>query len=92
MHAHACMDILEVLKGAGEYGILPHDVSERLGLRKLTPWKVTQRIYQINRRLDRLLGQRAVEKHGMSWALTSFMRETWGSTKEELEEDVMKNE
>jgi len=28
--------------------------------------------------------QREVEKRGKAWALTSFMREAWDSTKEEM--------
>jgi len=87
-------EILEILRGAGEYGILPRDISHQLEIRKLTPWKATQRIRRINKRLDRIIGQKAAEKHAMQWALTSFMREAWGSAKEDLlekAEDRMKS-
>jgi len=85
----ACQDefdrtILEELRGAGVDGLLPRDLAKRLGSRRVSPWQVTQRLRRINKRLDRLLGQKAAEKRGMRWALTSFMSEAWGSTKEEV--------
>ena len=85
----ACQDefdrtILEELRGAGVDGLLPPDLAKRLGSRRVSPWQVTQRLRRINKRLDRLLGQKAAEKRGMRWALTSFMSEAWGSTKEEV--------
>ena len=76
--------ILEELRGAGVDGLLPRDLSHRLESRRLTPWKITKRIYYINNRLEKLIGQKAAEKRGMRWALTSFMVEAWGSTKEEV--------
>lgn len=77
--------IREELRGAGVDGLLPRDLSRRLGSRRLSPWKVTKRIYHINNRLEKLIGQKAAEKRGMRWALTIFMSDAWGSTKEELE-------
>jgi len=38
----------------------------------------------MNKKLDRLIGQKAAEKVGKGWALTTFLREAWGSAKEEL--------
>ena len=40
----------------------------------------------MNKKIDSLIGQKAAEKNGMQWALTSFMREAWGSTKGEIAE------
>lgn len=85
----ACRDefdrlILEYLHNAGVDGLLPRDVAKRLGSRKISPWHVTLRIRWINKRLERLLGDVAAEKRGMCWALTSFMREAWGATEEEI--------
>lgn len=37
----------------------------------------------MNKKLDRPIGQKAAEKVGKDWALTIFLREAWGSTKEE---------
>ena len=85
----ACTDdvdlaILEELHYAGPYGILPQDVANRLKEYKLKPWNVTQRIRRMNKKLDSLIGQKTAEKRGKNWALTSFMREAWGSTKDAL--------
>lgn len=42
----------------------------------------------MNDKLDALIGQRVAEKQGKNLALTSFMREAWGSTKEEVISDA----
>jgi hypothetical protein len=85
----ACRDevdkqILEELRFAGEYGMLPRDVAARLGEKRFTRFFVTARLKQMNKKLDIVLGQRVAEKRGKGWALTSFMRESWDSAKEEL--------
>jgi len=85
----ACRDevdreILEELRSSGEYGMLPRDVAARLDDKRFTRFHVTNRIKQMNKRLDAILGQRVAEKRGKNWALTSFMRDAWDSTKEEL--------
>jgi len=84
----ACTDkvdraILEELNYAGPYGILPRDVALKLKEYKLKPWNVTQRIRRMNKKLDSLIGQKATEKVGKGWALTTFLRDAWGSPKEE---------
>jgi hypothetical protein len=38
----------------------------------------------MNKKLDSLIGQKAAEKVGKGWALTTFLREAWDSTKEEM--------
>jgi hypothetical protein len=92
----ACRDekdreILEELRGAGEYGMLPRDVAARLGDKSYTRFYVTARLKQMNKKLDAVLGQRVAEKRGKNWALTSFMRESWDSTKEELLVNVQRD-
>jgi len=87
----ACRDevdkqILWELRGAGEYGMLPRDVAAKLGDKRFTRFYVTARLIQMNKKLDAVLGQRVAEKRGKNWALTSFMRSAWDSTKDELEE------
>jgi hypothetical protein len=69
---------------AGLYGMLPRDVANRLKEHKLKPWNATQRIRRMNKKLDRLIGQITAEKVGKGWALTTFLRQAWGSTKEEI--------
>jgi hypothetical protein len=91
----ACRDevdkqILEELRFAGEYGMLPRDVAAKLGDKRFTRFYVTARLKQMNKKLDAmLLGKRVAEKRGKNWALTSFMREAWDSTKEEIISDAL---
>ena len=83
-------ELLSELHGAGSNGLLPRDLAKRIdikGTRRSKPQKVTTRILRLNRRLDQFLGKKAAEKAGMAWALTDFMQEAWGSTKEELTEE-----
>lgn len=37
----------------------------------------------MNKRSDSLIGQEAAEKVGKGWALSTFQRQTWGTTKQE---------
>jgi len=85
----ACRDevdrqILEELRFAGEYGMLPRDIAARLGDKRFTRFYVSARLKQMNKKLEALLGKHVAEKRGKNWALTSFMREAWDSTKEEM--------
>jgi len=66
--------------------MLPRDVAAKLGDKRFTRFYVTARLIQMNKKLDAVLGQRVAEKRGKNWALTSFMRSAWDSTKDELEE------
>jgi len=89
----ACSDevdrvILEELHHAGPYGILPRDVASRLKEYKFKPWNITQRIRSMNKNLDCPIDQKAAEKVGKGWALTTFLQGAWGSTKEELVENI----
>jgi len=63
---------------------LPKDVAAGLKEYGLTPWSVTRRIIRMNDKLDKLIGQKVAEKRGKGWALTTFQRQAWGTTKEEL--------
>jgi len=62
----ACTDevdraIIDELHHAGPYGILPRDVASRLKEYRLKPWNVTQRICHMNKKLNRLIGQKAAD-------------------------------
>jgi len=88
-------DLLNELHGAGSAGLLPRDLAKRVdirGTRRSKPQKVTTRILRLNRRLDAMLGKKAAEKQGMRWALTDFMQDAWGSTKEEIEKEEVEEE
>jgi len=38
----------------------------------------------MNKKLDDLIGQKEAEKVGRGWALTTFLRQAWGSTRKEI--------
>jgi hypothetical protein len=83
--------ILWELRCAGLDGLLPRDIAKRIGSKRLTAWEVTRHIRRMNARLEEQLSQDALEKHGMRWAMTAFLRDAWGSTKEEVEADEQAN-
>jgi hypothetical protein len=79
----ACIDevdilILEHLYESGSAGLLPRDLAEKLSQFKVKRHQVTRRIVRMNKRLEKELGERVVERRGWHWALTSFGFESWG--------------
>ena len=79
----ACVDevdilILEHLYESGSAGLLPRDLAEKLSQFKVKRHQVTRRIVRMNKRLEKELGERVVERRGWHWALTSFGCESWG--------------
>jgi len=79
--------ILSCMYSAGGAGISPTHVTKDPELSKfnLNRWHITRRIQRMNKRLKKELGKRVAEKRGRKWALTGFMTEAWGETKEEIE-------
>jgi len=71
-------EILEILYEAGSRGVLPKDVSFRLGSYNVRRHQVTRRIQRMNRRMEKEIGERLVEKRGWHWALTGFGLKVWG--------------
>jgi len=43
------------------------------------------------KKLDRIIGQKTAEKVGKGWALTTFLREAWGSANEEIRRNITKS-
>jgi hypothetical protein len=79
--------ILDTLRHAGQGGMLPRDVADKLKQYKLKPWHVSRRLCRMNNRLRKQIDQTAAEKRGgkrQRWALTDFMYKAWESTKEEI--------
>lgn len=79
----ACVDevdilILEHLYESGNAGLLPKDLAEKLSQFKVKRHQVSRRILRMNKRLEKELGERVVERRGWHWALTSFGFESWG--------------
>lgn len=82
----ACSDevdnyILDMLFEAGGPGLLPKQLAEHLTTYKVRRHQVSRRIQRMNRRLEKEIGERLVEKRGWHWALTSFAIEVWGEEK-----------
>lgn len=81
----ACLDevdreILSSLFEAGSFGLLPKDLAIRLERFKITRHQISRRILRMNKRLEKEFGEKAAEKRGWHWALTSFTMEAWGET------------
>jgi len=78
------VEIITCLMQKGVGGLLPSAIAAELGEYGLKRWDVTRRIQRMNKKLMKELGQKAAEKRGHSWALTSFVLDAWGN--EKLEE------
>ncbi|MCJ7634605.1 hypothetical protein MUP77_19715 [Candidatus Bathyarchaeota archaeon] len=79
----ACKDevdkeILQALFEAGSPGLLPKDLSAKLRAFKVTRHQISRRILRMNKLLEKEFGEKAAEKRGWNWALTSFTVEAWG--------------
>jgi hypothetical protein len=72
--------ILEYLFEAGNAGLLPKDLAVKLAEFKARRHQVSRRILRMNKRLEKEIGEKLVEKRGWHWALTSFAFESWGDS------------
>jgi len=86
----ACVDevdreILQALFEAGSSGVLPKDVAVKLERFKVTRHQISRRILRMNKRLEKEFGEKAAEKRGWHWALTSFVVEVWGEAEKVTE-------
>ena len=89
----ACVDevdilILEHLYESGNAGLLPKDLAARLSQFKVRRHQVSRRIVRINKRLEKEIGERVVERRGWHWGLTSFAFDSCGES-EENKNDVL---
>jgi hypothetical protein len=89
----ACFDevdilILEYLYEAGSAGLLPRDLAEKLSQFKVKRHQVSRRIVRMNKRVEKEIGERVVERRGWHWALTTFVFESWGETEQEKNHDL----
>jgi hypothetical protein len=75
--------ILQVLYEGGGAGVLPKDIASKLAEYKIKRHHVSRRLLRMNKRLEKELGQKIVEKRGWKWALTSFAYEIWGESEVE---------
>ena len=75
-------DILQILFEAGSFGLLPKELAVKLEKFKINRHQVSRRIRRMNKRLEKEFGEKAVEKRGWHWALTSFALEAWNDASE----------
>lgn len=78
------VEIITCLMQRGVGGLLPSAIAAELGEYGLKRWDVTRRIQRMNKKLTKELGQKVAEKRGHCWAPTAFLREAWGSGREEI--------
>lgn len=93
----ACVDeidkeILQVLFEAGSPGLLPKDLATKLERFRATRHQISRRILRMNKRLEKEFGEKAAEKRGWHWALTSFIVESWGETANTICENQSKHQ
>jgi len=60
--------------------MLHNDLTAQLSMYKVRRHQVSRRILRMNRKLEKEIGERLVEKRGWHWALTSFGNEIWDET------------
>jgi hypothetical protein len=58
--------------------MLHNDLTAQLSAYKVRRHQVSRRIMRMNRKLEKEIGERLVEKRGWHWALTGFAMEVWG--------------
>jgi len=73
-----------VLREAGPTGALPSKIAYQLRTYGIDRFKVTRHIKAMNQMLQKELGYDAAEKVGHKWALTDFIVDVWGATKEDI--------
>jgi len=81
----ACVDevdvlILEYLYEGGNAGLLRKDLAAKLVEYEVRRHQVSRRIIRMNKRLEKEIGEKLVEKRGWHWALTSFAFQSWGDS------------
>jgi hypothetical protein len=84
-------EILQALFEAGSAGLLPKDLAVKLERFKVTRHQISRRILRMNKRLEKEFGEKAAQKQGLHWALTSFIVEAWGETTSAICENQSEN-
>jgi hypothetical protein len=78
-------EILRLLFEAGSPGLLPRELAANLKRFSIKRHQISRRILRMNKRLKKEFGEDAAEKRGWHWALTSFVVDAWGKTRDEEE-------
>jgi hypothetical protein len=80
--------ILDCLYEAGNAGLLPSELATKLTEFRIRRHQVSRRVVRMNKRLEKEIGEKLVEKRGWHWALTSFTFESWGDSERNVREEI----
>ncbi len=71
-------EIVRLLFEAGDSGLLPRVIAERLERFRVTRFQVARRIQRMNKQLRLRLDEVLFEQRGWRWALSRFAFDAWG--------------
>jgi hypothetical protein len=66
-------------------GMLPKDLAVKLAEFRIRRHQVSRRIVRMNKRFEKEIGEKLVEKRGWHWALTCFAFQSWGDSEIDLQ-------
>ncbi len=75
-------EIVRLLFEAGDCGLLPRVIAQRLERFKVTRFQVARRIGRMNKMLRKRLDERLFEQRGWRWAISHFAYGAWGENKQ----------
>ncbi len=78
-------EIVRFLFEAGDVGLLPRVIAQRLERFRVTRFQVARRIARMNKQLQERLDERLFEQRGWRWALSRFAYGAWGAGCEKVE-------
>lgn len=81
-------EIVRLLFEAGNSGLLPRVIAQRLETFRLSRFQVTRRIQRMNKALRERLDECLFEQRGWCWALSHFAFGAWGAGSEKVEAKV----
>lgn len=81
-------EIVRLLFEAGDSGLLPRVIAQRLESFKVTRFQVARRIGRMNKQLRERLDECLFEQRGWRWALSSFAVGAWGAGSEKVEVEL----
>ena len=81
-------EIVRLVFEAGDLGLLPSVVAEKLAVLKLSRFQVLRRIQRMNKVFRDRLDECLFEQRGWRWALSSFAVGAWGEKFEKTEAEA----
>ena len=81
-------EIVRLVFEAGNLGLYPRVIAQRLESFKVTRFQVGRRIQRMNRAFRERLDESLFELRGWRWALSSFAVGAWGESSQKAETEV----